>query len=257
MAASEKSPLKDIYAGVVFLTRLPAPGWSDAAARPLAGAMWTFPFAGVLVGTVGGAVYILCDLLGLPDFISALLATVALIFTTGGLHEDGLGDLADGVWGGPDREKRLAIMSDSRIGAYGAIALVVSVTGRAAAIAAIGDPALVLGALVAVCAASRATMPMVMAFSRPAKEDGLGAGAGKPSMASWGGALLLAALFCVLAAPADWFECLVAATLGAALTGWFAQRNLGGYTGDVLGAAQQVAELFALSVIAGAVLSLN
>ena len=115
MTASDKSLMKDVYASIVFLTRFPAPGWPAAANRPLAGAMWAFPLAGVLVATVGGAVYILCDLLDVPVIVAALFATVALIVATGGLHEDGLADLADGIWGGTDAEKRLAIMSDSRI----------------------------------------------------------------------------------------------------------------------------------------------
>ena len=125
MTASDKSLLKDIYVSIVFLTRFPAPSWPAAAERPLANAMWAFPVAGILVATLGGAVYFLCDLLELPVTISALFATVALIVATGGLHEDGLADLADGIWGGPDPEKRLAIMADSHIGAYGAIALIV------------------------------------------------------------------------------------------------------------------------------------
>ncbi|MGB0632105.1 MAG: adenosylcobinamide-GDP ribazoletransferase [Alphaproteobacteria bacterium] len=253
MTALDRSLLRDIYASVVFLTRFPAPGWPEAAERPLSSGMWAFPIAGVLVATVGGAVYILCDLLELPATVAALFAVVALIVATGGLHEDGLADLADGIWGGATAERRLEIMSDSRIGAYGAIALIVSVAGRAAAIAAIGDPAFVLGALVAACAVSRAMMPLVMAFSQPAKGDGLGAGVGVPTAGVWGGALLLAVVITLLAAPADWLGCLIAAALGAALIGWFAQRNLGGYTGDVLGASQQMAELFALAVIAGAV----
>lgn len=253
MTASDNSLLKDIYASVVFLTRFPAPGWPDAATRPLASGMWAFPIAGVLVATVGGAVYILCDLLELPVMIAALFATVAMIIATGGLHEDGLADLADGIWGGSDAEKRLAIMSDSRIGAYGAIALIVSVAGRAAAIAAIGDPAFVLGALVAACAISRGLMPLVMACGNPAKSGGLGASAGTPTTGGWGGALLLSLVIVLIAAPADWLGCMVAAVFGAGLIGWFAQRTLGGYTGDVLGASQQAAELFALAVIAGAV----
>ena len=118
-------------------------------------------------------------------------------------------------------------MSDSRIGAYGAIALIVSAAGRAAAISAIGDPAFVLGALVAACAVSRGMMPLVMAFSQPAKADGLAAGAGTPTASGWGGALLIAVIVTVLAAPADWLGCLIEAAFGAALIGWFAQRNLG------------------------------
>lgn len=245
--------LMDVYVSVVFLTRLPAPGWQEAAERKLSTGMWAFPIAGVLVATVAGVVYAVCDALGVPGFISALFAVVALIVATGGLHEDGLSDLADGIWGGADPTRRLEIMSDSRIGAFGAIALIVSVAGRAAAIAAIGQPLFVLGALVAVAAVSRAAMPAMMAFGTPAKPDGLGADAGKPGFGAWGGALLLAVAICAISAPAGWLVCLVAAAAGAVLVAWFAHRNVGGYTGDVVGAGQQVAELFALTAIAGAI----
>jgi adenosylcobinamide-GDP ribazoletransferase len=258
MAASDATPekfsfLKDVYISVVFLTRLPAPGWPEAAARKLSTGMWAFPVAGVLVATIAGLVYAICDALGLPVYISSLFAIVALIIATGGLHEDGLSDLADGIWGGADPVTRLAIMSDSRIGAFGAIALIVSISGRAAAVATIGQPLFVLGALVAAAAISRAVMPALMNFGTPAKAEGLGASAGKPAAATWGIALLLAAIICAIAAPAGWFACLIAAAAGAALVSWFARRNLGGYTGDVLGAAQQVAELFALTVIASVI----
>jgi adenosylcobinamide-GDP ribazoletransferase len=258
MAASDSpdekySLLQDVYLGVVFLTRLPAPNWPEAAARKLSSGMWAFPIVGVLVATVAGLVYAICDAIGLPVYLSALFAVVALIVTTGGLHEDGLSDLADGVWGGSDPAKRLAIMSDSRIGAFGAIALIVSVAGRAAAIASIGEPLFVLGALVATAAVSRAMMPALISFGSPAKPDGLGAMAGKPNAGVWGVSLLLAAAIAAIAAPAGWLACLVAAAAGAALVAWFARRNLGGYTGDVLGAAQQVAELFALAIIASAI----
>jgi adenosylcobinamide-GDP ribazoletransferase len=176
-----------------------------------------------------------------------------MIIATGGLHEDGLSDLADGIWGGTHPQHRLTIMSDSQIGAYGAIALILTVGARAASIAAIKDPALVLAALVATSAASRGMIPLIMAFTDPAKRDGLGASVGTPPASVWGSALLLAFLICLLAAPTAWLSCLIAAVLGAAFMGWFAQRKLGGYTGDVLGASQQIAELLALAVIAGAI----
>lgn len=258
MAASDPSDekinlLKDVYLSVVFLTRLPAPGWPAAASRKLSAGMWAFPLAGIVVATIAGLVYAICDAIGLPVYISALFAVIALVISTGGLHEDGLSDLADGVWGGVDPAGRLEIMSDSRIGAYGAIALIVSVAGRAAAIATIDQTLFVLGALVASAAVSRAMMPALMAFGSPAKADGLGTRAGTPDFANWGAALLLAAAIAAIAAPAGWFSCLVAAAAGAALVAWFARRNLGGYTGDVLGAAQQVAEIFALAIIASVI----
>ncbi|MAI49817.1 MAG: adenosylcobinamide-GDP ribazoletransferase [Rhodospirillaceae bacterium] len=245
--------LKDIYLSFVFLTRLPAPGWTDAASRTLSTGMWAFPIVGVLVATIAGLVFAVGDATGLPVYISALFALVAMIITTGGLHEDGLSDLADGAWGGADPAQRLEIMSDSRIGAYGAIALIVSLAGRTAAIATIAEPLFVLGALVASAAVSRAIMPAMMAFGKPAKSSGLGAGAGTPDGTTCCISLLVAAVIAAIAAPAGWLICLAAAIAAAVLIAWFARCNLGGYTGDVLGAGQQVAELLALTMIAGVI----
>ena len=197
---------------------------------------------------------IFCDLLGLPVFVTALLTVVTMIIATGGLHEDGLSDLADGVWGGSIPQQRLSIMSDSRIGAYGTIALIASVGSRAAAIAAISDPKMVLGALVAASAVSRGMMPIIMALSRPAKENGLGASAGTPARNTCAVSLLLALTITILSAPGGWLICILAATVGVLVVSWLAQRTLGGYTGDTIGASQQVAEIFALAIIASAVM---
>ena len=245
--------LRSIYLSVVFLTRLPAPAWPEAAHGRLASAMWAFPLAGVIVATVSGVVFALCAELGCDPLVSALLAVGAGIVTTGGLHEDGLSDLADGIWGGTEPGARLAIMSDSRIGAFGALALILSVGIRAAALGALGQPLFVLGALVAAAAVSRAMMPAAMAFLDPAKSSGLGASAGKPTAGVWIGGLFLAGLIALFAAPRGALACIAGAAAGAALVAWFARRNLGGYTGDVLGAVQQVAEAFALALIAAAV----
>ena len=246
-------PIRAIYDSVVFLTRLPAPAWRDPGERSLAASMWAFPLGGVLVAIVADVVYALCAELVFDPLVSALIAIGAGIIASGGLHEDGLSDYADGIWGGHDPADRLAIMSDSRIGTFGAVALILSIGLRAAALAAIGQPLLVLGALVAAAAVSRAMMPAVMAFLDPAKQTGLGATAGTPGFRVWTGGVLLAAVIAIFAAPAGWLSCLVAAAAGAAITAWYAQRKLGGYTGDVLGAVQQVAEVFALALIAAAV----
>ena len=146
-------------------------------------------------------------------------------------------------------------MSDSRIGAYGTIALIASVGSRTAAIAAISDPMLVLGALVATCAVSRGMMPIIMMVSRPAKEDGLGASAGRPAKSACAVSLLLAFTITMLSAPGGWLICMIAAAMGTLLVSWLAQRALGGYTGDTIGASQQLAEIFALAIIASAVIS--
>jgi adenosylcobinamide-GDP ribazoletransferase len=102
---------------------------------------------------------------------------------------------------------------------------------------------------------SRAVIPVMMAFGAPAKSEGLAAAAGKPGRGIWGGALVLGLLVSAISAPSGWLVCLVAAALGAALVAWFAHHNIGGYTGDVLGGGQQVAELFSLTAISSAILA--
>ena len=245
--------LRGIYLSVVFLTRLPAPGWPDAARGRLAGAMWAFPIAGVIVATIAGVAYAICAELGCDPLVSAFVAVGAAIVATGGLHEDGLADLADGAWGAAEPGARLAIMSDSRIGAFGTLALILSVGIRAAALGALGQPLYVLGALVAAAALSRAAMPVVMAVLSPAKRSGLGASAGTPSTATWSAGLGIALLIALFAAPAGFVPAVAGTAAAAAVVAWFARRVIGGYTGDVLGAVQQVSEAAALALIAAAV----
>jgi len=258
MTASNKTPnrlnlLKDIYTSVVFLTRLPAPDWPAAADRKLAECMWSFPIIGVLIGTLGGITYAGCDYLGLPVYVGGIFTVTAIILMTGGLHEDGLADFADGVWGGIDKDQRLTIMSDSRIGTYGAIILIISICGRAFSIGTILEPLLVLGALVTASALSRSVIPVIMAFDSPAKKTGLAFDAGKPDRIIWFTAIIIGVLIHLIAAPGGWFVSLVAAVLGAAIGSWYINRRVGGYTGDTLGAVQQVIELLVLAIIAGAI----
>ncbi len=251
-ADGETGLLGDIYRSTVFLTRLPAPTWPAAHGRTLAEASWAFTIPGIAVATIGGLVYAASVALLFPPLVGALLALAAMSITTGGLHEDGLADLADGAWGGASPERRLEIMSDSRIGTYGTVALILSFGCRAAAIAEIGNPTLVLGALVAAAALSRATMPAIMALGRPAKADGLGASAGIPSGVTWGAGVAIAIIAASLAAPGGTLGAVFLSGAAAAVCSWLAARKLGGYTGDTLGAAQQAAEIFALTAIAAA-----
>jgi adenosylcobinamide-GDP ribazoletransferase len=163
------------------------------------------------------------------------------------LHEDGLADTADGFGGGATREEKLSIMRDSRTGAFGVLALLFSVGLRAAAIAEIGTRWHVLAALIAAHALSRGVLPAAMRRLDPVRSDGLGAGAGRPDQSHvWvalGLALILAIIGTGLRAG---IGAAVAAALVAAAIAWLAQRQIGGQTGDVLGAIEQGAETAAL-----------
>lgn len=242
--------LDDLLLAVGFLTRLPVPGCPAYVEGGLARAMRVFPLAGALVGLLGGVVFMAAQAV-LPPLAAALLALLATIALTGALHEDGLADTADGLGARGGREKRLEVMRDSRSGAYGVLALVFSVGLRAAALAAAPSALAGLGALVAAAAFSRACVPAVMQVLPPARADGLGAGAGTPHAGIAAAALVLGAVLAgvgsgLAAAPAI----LVSVAVVAAFT-WLARRQFGGYTGDVLGAAQQLAEIAFVLTLAG------
>lgn len=223
----------------MFLTRLPL----RARQTPLAEAVVAFPFVGTLVGAVGGGAFWFAALAGLPLLASAIFALAATAVVTGALHEDGLADTADGLAGhGP--EDSIRIMRDSSIGGYGVLAMIFGVGLRAAALVALADPLLVLAAMAGTGALSRAAMPVVMMALPRASESGLGASAGKPAvldvLTGLGLAFLLA-LF--LLGPGGALAGSTAAVLAAAAVAMLAWRRLGGYTGDILGAVQQMAEI--------------
>lgn len=239
-----------LYAGfalaATFLTRLPLAAASEPG-RPLASAAWAFPLVGAGVGGVAALVFLIAQLIGLGDWPAALFAVLAGAALTGALHEDGLADAADGLLGGADREGRLAIMRDSRHGTFGVLALALSLMLRAAALARLGDPLHAGLALVAAHAFSRALLPAAMRVLPPARRDGLGAGAGTPGAAQaavalvLGGAIALAGL-----GPLRGLLIIVAAGATVAAAARLAQSRIGGYTGDVLGAFQQVGEIVML-----------
>ena len=230
-----------------FLTRLPLASGGTEAPRPLAEASWAFPLVGLVVGLIGGFTYSLAAWLGVPALAAALLAVAATALATGALHEDGLADVADGFGGGADRAAKLAIMRDSRSGAFGVLALVLSVGLRAAALASLGDGGGVTAALVAAHALSRGLLPLVLRALEPARGDGLGASAGRPEAANAWAAAALGALIALFAL--DWWRGIVAialAALAAGFIGHVARRQIGGYTGDVLGAIEQGGEIIVM-----------
>jgi adenosylcobinamide-GDP ribazoletransferase len=243
-------PAPGLFAGfaiaATFLTRVPLAS-ADTAGRPVAMGAWAFPLVGAGVGGVAALTFLAAWLPGLGDGPAALIAVLASAALTGALHEDGLADAADGLFGGPDRERRLAIMRDSRHGTFGVLALVVGVLLRAAALARLGDPLHAGLALVAAHALSRALLPVTMRALKPARADGLGAGAGTPSRAqaavaaALGGGIALTAL-----GPLRGLLAVIAAGAAVAAAARLAQSRIGGYTGDVLGAFQQIGEIVIL-----------
>ncbi len=209
----------------------------------VARASWALPVAGLLVGLVGSAVYAIAHAIGLTPGPAAMLALASTVIVTGALHEDGLADTADGLGGGRTRERKLEIMRDSRIGTYGACALFISLILRWSALTAIAAPRSVMIALLLAHAAARAGVPAFMAFVPRHEPDGLSARAGQPSPQSAAIALGLGAL--VLALGFGPGKAILAVALLALIGLMMARltiKQIGGQTGDILGAFEQLAE---------------
>jgi adenosylcobinamide-GDP ribazoletransferase len=242
----------DLVSAFGLLTRLPLPRGS--AGSSTGASVWAWPVVGLVIGVIGAAAYALAWRTGLSSLLGGLLAVIAMVLATGGFHEDGLADTADGIGGGATPERRLLIMKDSRIGSFGALALIASVGLRVGAIAELAEPRLVAPALIVAAVLGRAAMPGVVLLSSPARPGGLGAALGaldrKRVVIGWGIALLLCL---VLERPHALLEAMFATLLIAAAMAWAGVRSLGGYTGDTLGASEQLAECVVLLVLAGAV----
>jgi len=232
----------------MLLTRLPV-GWLAAGRAPagFADAVWAYPIVGAVVGAIGGVAYWGCARLGLPPSVGAVWTLAAMLLATGALHEDGLADTADGFGGGRTRERKLEIMRDSRIGSFGALALVLSLAARGTAIAALATPGHVAAALVGAGALGRGAIVVVLLVLPPARVDGLAAGLGARGFGRSAVGLALAAAVAVMCAvPLAG----VAATVVALAMAWTARKQIGGYTGDVLGATSVATECVVLSLLA-------
>jgi adenosylcobinamide-GDP ribazoletransferase len=247
--------VRDTLSCLRFFTRLPLPtrtpeppDWARIA--------WAAPLAGAIVGLIGGLALLVADELSLPSFLAATFAITVVLLTTGALHEDGLADVADGFGGGATREAKLAIMRDSRIGAFGTVALVMSLLLRVFALAALQrqSEGVAVAGLVLASATARSGAMTALAWLPPARLDGAGAAAGRLDSAHlvaatlsvvavafatglWALGVIKALFACVFAAAAAWGSCSLA------------RRQIGGQTGDVAGATAQLSEIAALCAL--------
>ncbi|MES2334175.1 MAG: adenosylcobinamide-GDP ribazoletransferase [Pseudomonadota bacterium] len=235
----------DILSGFALLTRLPLPDHRSTGAA----SAWAWPLVGAALGAAAAALASAALWLGVTPGVTAVLVLAFGAMLTGGLHEDGLSDTADGLFGGWTKARRLEIMKDSRVGSYGVLALVLVVLARWSALTAL----LVFGghwaALVATGALSRAPMALIMALLPNARGEGLSHATGQPAPG-----IALAALglgLAIAVALTGWTGiAMAAAALGAgAVLSASALRRIGGQTGDILGASQQLAEVACLAVL--------
>lgn len=239
----------DLASGFGLLSRLPLPQRTFSGAR----SVWVWPLVGAVVGAVAGLAAWAGTAAGLPPGVTAAAVMAVTTLLTGAMHEDGLADSADGLFGGWTPERRLEIMKDSRIGSYGMLALLITGLARWSALTVLVAAPSVLLVLIAAGALSRAPMAVMMALMPNARQGGLSAGTGRPSLprtvlcAGLALAVALAAL-----GPAA-LPLALAAIPPALVMAALAQRRIGGQTGDILGAAQHLAET-AILIVASAML---
>ncbi len=253
--------LRLFLTAVQFFTRIPVPAWVGHSAQQLDQAARYLPLVGALVGTIAAAALWLSAQM-LPLSLAIGLSMVAGILVTGAFHEDGLSDFADGMGGGHSKEKALAIMKDSRVGAYGVIALVLVLLLKFEALVALCDEhslTLAAATLIAAHAISRFMAASLMFTQSYVRDDD--SARAKPAAQQMGIASIAIALLTAVATlailyAAGTYLVAVLVAFGAAMLmrawlAWRLKKRLGGYTGDCLGAVQQLSELaFYLGLLA-------
>jgi adenosylcobinamide-GDP ribazoletransferase len=243
----------DLIVALMLLTRVPVARFAPPhdPART-ARCVWAFPLVGLAAGAVGGGVYGACHRY-LPPLLDAGWTVAAMLLVTGALHEDGLADAVDGFGGGKTRAEKLAIMRDSRVGSYGALAVMVCVAIRIAAMSTLAEPGMVTKALILAGMLGRAAMLVLVLALDPARADGLASGLGSRGRWPVAVAFGIAAAACLLVMPAVPAMAIMAA---AAIVGIgmanLARTQIGGYTGDVLGACEAISECAILTMVVGA-----
>lgn len=258
--------LRLFFTALEYFTRLPKPAWVGFDPSWLGPSMRYFPAVGLVVGALGAGIYGSASLLW-PGSIAVLLSMAATLLVTGAFHEDGLADFCDALGAGGSRERMLAIMKDSHIGAFGALGLLIVLWLKFEALVAMPASwtllALILGHGLSRWAAS--TLIVFLPYVRPADSS-----KAKP-LAETREARNLVVGACFAFGPialltptlagsgfGSWFLGPLLIASGAAVAasvviGAWCARHLGGITGDCLGAAQQVSELtFYLALVAGA-----
>lgn len=234
--------LRQFLLAVQFLTRLPVPNRLATTEEELGRAAAFFPLVGVIVGGSTAGVYLLTlRIVSVPVAVAVALAFAT--FITSGFHEDGLADTFDGLGGGWTKDRALEIMRDSRIGTYGALALIFLILGKLVILAELGSEHVWRWLIVAHVAARWTVLPLCrwLPYARP---EGQGKLVAKQIAST---ALIIGSVtFLVTLLLFAWPTALIALGVTLVVTflsGLYYKRRLGGITGDCLGATNQITEL--------------
>lgn len=235
-----------ILLAVQFLTRIPAAPHSAFSEQRFSESVRHYPLVGLLIGAIAAAIFFAAGFV-FPPLIALLISTSLVILLTGAFHEDGLADTFDGIGGGLTGEKSLQIMKDSRIGVFGMVALLAILTIKIAALNSMPVDLAMLGLLGGHCM-SRWSSVVAIASSTYVRDSGTA----KPVAAGISGPALFYASVVGLSPLLAFYYCVTPIVAAGAAAGLllghlfmrlFYERKIGGYTGDCLGAVQQVSEL--------------
>jgi adenosylcobinamide-GDP ribazoletransferase len=250
---SARRQMNMFLAAVMFLTRLPVSRFHQFRDEDLVSSTIYFPVVGALIGLAGGLALLASAIT--PSFVAVLISMLLTICLTGGLHEDGLADSADGLIGGLDSRSRLEIMKDSRIGTYGALALWLSLTMKLVlvqSLLAVNLVTAVRTSVIAHCLGRAATVALLARLpyvrSEPSKSSHFG---NKVTFRQLAVAIVFATVLSLLLLGVQGVLCLAAAVVVTFVCGLYFKNKIAGITGDCLGAANQLVELSAyLSLVA-------
>ncbi len=237
---------RDFKIAIGFFTRLPIKFDQNHAPYPFIKTVWAFPLAGFVIGLLAALIFAIADILGINIWIGAFLTIGATAIITGALHEDGLADFFDGIWGGDNAKRRLEIMRDSNIGTYGALALIIATGLKFSSIINI-NMSYILSSLIAAHIFSRAILPIIMYHMDMAGKTGLAASFGKPNKILSLIALFIG-VFAIIILLGIKASAIIIITISMVifLMVRLVKNKIGGYNGDILGMIQQICEIIIL-----------
>ena len=244
--SNDKQILAEIGGAFVFLTRLPVPQQLFAKGYPsLQASLWAFPLVGLVIGLCGSLTFAIASHLSLPQELSAILALIVMVLVTGGLHEDGLADMADGFGSHKGPEDITRIMKDSLIGSFGTIALILLYITRWSALSHL-DMVLVMASLPAIMAMGRFFVIIALQTTPLSPYASLGKSLSKPSPQIIITSFVMMLLSCLFLTFMTALIAFCAAFLMFGIIRYLACRKIEGLTGDVMGAIIVLTETAAL-----------
>ena len=237
---SLKKMMAEFQLCISFLSRLPFGRLQDPIPS-ISNACWAFPICGMIIGSITYLSYYLALYLNLSLFVSAIIALLISILITGGMHEDGLADSCDGIFGGKNKKTKLSIMRDSNIGTYGTLSLIIVFSLRVFILSEFDINFSSFLSFISIAAISRLGMLFILFYLPPVRKNGLGFDAKVSNSKS----LIIGCLITLIILSLSnilGLYIIIFMTFTLLVVGYISWKNIGGQTGDICGASQQLTE---------------